>query len=52
MTVIVNCFSLDRMISVGDDGQVVYRAESRPKGDGLPTRQQWSEAEWQFLMAL
>ena len=33
---IVRCpFSLDRIVSLNPDGKVVYRAESRPKGDGL-----------------
>jgi len=34
----VRCpFSVERIVSVGADGKVVYRAESRPKGDGLPS---------------
>jgi hypothetical protein len=34
------------------DLEYVDEVEPRQSRDGLPNRQQWSEAEWQFLVAL
>jgi len=48
----VRCpFSLDRIVSVSDDGQVVYRAESRPQGDGLPSEAATERSEVTTLSA-